>query len=203
MDKQIEQPLSPNQIDDKFHNDKNIKKHIRIINTSKVSINDDLNFLMTGNISDLECNINKRKGKYIDNILILYTPVSSYNSGHFQMLCKNNNILYFFDSYGHNYKYLIDYVNNNSSEVRLNDNFGNLVLNANLPIVHNSFPYQTNNYKDDSCGYHSTVCGLFFITAENPNFDTYKEFIDKSVKSMNLDGEFKYDDVVIKIFDSM
>lgn len=203
MYKEISVALSPQIIDDHFFKDKNIKKHIRIINTSKIEKDKyDLNFLLTGNISKLKCNINKRKGKYLDNILILFTPVSTPNSGHFQMLCKRDNVLYFFDSYGHTYVDLIKYVNNNSSSVKLNSYFADLILE--YPVIYsNAFQYQTNDIHDATCGDHSSVAGLFFVNSKNPNFDKYYKFIEDVCIKNKLNGPYKYDDAVITIFKNM
>src|SRR5690606_38957134 len=130
------------------------KKNIKMVDVKDVELNNyTLDDLFNNDIRNLRCSINNHPGDYLNDILILFVPVNSDYNGHYQMICKRNSRVYFFDSYGHNYMNLINKVNKSKiTPVKMNDNFGKLVIESGYKIISNKFAYQTNELEDSTCG---------------------------------------------------
>lgn len=200
LDKEKRNALTPVAINAYFK--RGFNKNIRVVDVQHVVMGEySLNDLFTKDIKKYKCSINNNKGSYIKDVLILFIPVNSEFNGHYQMLCKKNNTIYFFDSYGNVYNSLLKKVNNSeSTPVEINNNFAQLVLNSNLAIMSNVFPYQTNSTDDSTCGYHSSIVADYFLTNKDPDFNKYYEYISNTVNKDKFKTNFKYDYVVLDQF---
>ena len=133
---------------------------------------------------------------------ILFSPVNSAYSGHYQALFYTNDSYYFFDSYGHNYTALYNKVNNAYGKGAFNnsDIIGKLLLKSGKPIYMNVYAYQSNSALDDTCGRHSVCCLIYFIKniEQGIKYDFNTYYTDLTLYKTNHKLE-TYDDVVIKI----
>ena len=176
------------------------KKNVRIIDVHQVQTHYSLIDLFEKDIVNYDCSINNKTGEYIDNIIILFIPVVSEYFGHYQLIAKHNSKIYFFDSYGDDYVHLVEKVNKTKA-VFISDNFGKLVINTNLEISINKYKYQTNASEDSTCGFHSSICGFFFLVSNEPNFTKYNDFISKYTNKNT--SHSKYDSAVLYLFKNL
>mgnify|MGYP006143746339 CR=1 FL=1 len=107
----------------------------------------------------------------IDQILpnnsgaVIYIPINSPNSGHYNGIFRYNNVIYWLDSYG---KSIVELVNRvwgayGKDAFGLNFKFSQLLIDSGMPVYMNTFTgYQTQAAKDDTCGRWSTSVLLFF-----------------------------------------
>lgn len=188
---------------DEIHNFfyKLFRKNIRIVDVHQVEFgNYSLNDLFESDIRDFQASISNKEGEYIQDVIILFVPTVSPFFGHYQLLAKKNDIIYFFDSYGEDYNALPKKVNN-SGKVFISDNFGRLVINSGKEIIVNNVKYQTNNEQDSTCGFHSSICGFYFIVEKQATLNGYYEFIKSFMK--NDSTHTKYDSIVIYLFKNL
>lgn len=206
LKKEESSPLTPQQINNFFKTA--IQKNVRIIDVQQVKANEyTLDDLFTKDITKYSCSLTKAKGKYLDNVIILFVPVNSDSNGHYQMIGRNAGRLYFFDSYGHNYSQLINKVNKSKiTPVTIPNDFGTLVLQSDLPTVTNTYKLQTNAIIDETCGYHSTICAYFFHEATSTDitfsFSNYVRFLDLICDNIGFTAKNKYDFAVEYLFNN-
>lgn len=204
LKQEIKNALSPKTINTFFR--RVFKKNVRMIDVMSIELDEyTLDDLFTKDIRRLKCSINNENGGYLKDVIILFVPVSSEYIGHFQVICKKNRNIYFFDSYGNTYTKLIKKVNTSEeTSVKINNNFGQLVINSKRKIISNEFQYQTNSINDSSCGYHTTIVASYFLTNKKPDFNSYNKYILNLINKYKLDtSNIKYDAAVLTIFNKV
>lgn len=189
--------LSVNEIQDFFV--KLFNKNIRIVDTHQVGYEYTLDDLFEKDITKLKCSINNRLGEYIKDVIVLFVPTESAYLGHYQLIMKKNNKIYFFDSYGSEYNELPKKVNGNGT-IFISDNFGTLVLNSGYEISINKNKYQTNKIEDSTCGFHVCICAFYFMLEPSPSFNDYQAFLQSFIK---ITTHTKYDSVVLYLFKNL
>lgn len=126
-------------------------------------------------------------------IFLLYQL--SPNSGHWTVLRRKNNHVYFFDSYGGKPDSQLNFI----SETE-NQKLGitapyltQLMDQSNLPIHYNTIPYQkdTNKTPINTCGRH----GIFFALNNIEKNRNIKEYY-KLMKFLKKKMKCSYDDIV-------
>lgn len=83
---------------DEIHNFfyKLFRKNIRIVDVHQVEFgNYSLNDLFESDIRDFQASISNKEGEYIQDVIILFVPTVSPFFGHYQLLTKKNDIIYF------------------------------------------------------------------------------------------------------------
>ena len=148
------------------------------------------------------------KGNTIEDIFnntnhaIIFVATNSKYSGHWQLLLRSNNYIYFFDSYGHDFTKLLNKVFNYYGEDAYGESYklGQILLNSDYckegRLLMNTVAYQTMDKNDDTCGRHCVTCFYSFNNMQNFDFNKYKTFMDNYKKDHNLQS---YDDVVVNI----
>lgn len=138
-----------------------------------------------------------------NDAIVLYVPVNSKYSGHFQMLLRDNGNLFFGDSYGNNFSKLIEMVQSSHPDLGDNFNLGKIIMKSKYypnNVFMNTQQYQTYAPNDDTCGRYASA---FIICKYALNklgkafdFNEFKAFIDDYKNRHNLPN---YDDCVIEI----
>lgn len=134
---------------------------------------------------------------------ILFDPVNSATSGHYQALFLYKNRYYFFDSYGHSYTMLYNKVNKIQGYEAFNnsDKIGKMLYYSGRDVIQNTYPYQ--NIKDDfdnTCGRHSVCVLIYFIqNIKKGNHYDFNVYYDNITEYKRIHKLPTYDDCVIQI----
>ena len=133
------------------------------------------------------------------NHVIIFVSTVSINSGHWQLLLRNKNNLFFFDSYGHNFSKLLHDVFQMYGENAYNQTYqlGELLQGSELPVYMNTVQYQEKNQEIETCGYHCLCCfSVFLSMPEEFTFELYNKFMNNYKKAHKLKT---YDDVAVMV----
>jgi hypothetical protein len=134
--------------------------------------------------------------------VILFDPVNSATSGHYQALFLQDNKYYFFDSYGHSYTKLYNKVNKAYGMNAFNnsDKIGKLLYYSGKDTIQNLYPYQSSRKDDDTCGRHSVVCLIYLVKniRKGKLFD-FNVYYDDLTIFKNSNKLKTYDEAVVKI----
>lgn len=166
--------LSPDQLQTIMKNASGAKTKIIMLDDVKE----------TDNIDDL------LDPKYND--AIIYSPVMSKYNGHFQCMFKNNDTIYWFDSYGHSPVYLFKFV---KQEYGLEDDpaLYKILANSKYKLMMNTEEYQGPDAAD--CGRFSTSV-LFLRRQKDSNQFNFNKYYDAMLKYKNLIEAKNFDEAV-------
>lgn len=130
------------------------------------------------------------------NIAIIFVATQSEYNGHWQGLIKDDDELYFFDSYGHNFTKLLNKVFSVYGKNAWGESYklGSLIQNSgffkNNKVLMNTIDYQSKSKSDATCGRHVlTLIYFYLLCKENNkefNFKAYSEFIHNYMQNKNL-----------------
>lgn len=157
---------------------KNTNKDLKIIVINEISENSTIETLF-----DQGC-------------FVLYVPIKDQYSGHFVSMFKNNNKIYYLDSYGNTPKYLLDL----SFHPEQNKPFFEIIKNSGLRVIYNTVKYQTLSSKVDDCGRYSVFNCVLYQQYKETNRDyDLKTFHDVIVKYLTQYGYKDYDDAITRL----
>jgi hypothetical protein len=149
-------PLSDDDIRNFFHGD------IAIVNYNDLNKYNNINQIL---------DLNK-------NGVVILVPMTDLNRGHWVGLCKRDNIIYFFDSYG-------DKIEDELKHSKLNLKPGNLLI----PLLKSNYDIHYNEHKLQSDGPDIQTCGRWVCCFIASNMST-DEFYNYIIQLQN-----KYDNV--------
>ena len=136
---------------------------------------------------------------------VIHVATSGPYIGHWQILLRDKNQLYFFDSYGNPFSKLLKDVFRMYGANAWGQSYklGELISKSGLKCDINRHKFQSPDSDTESCGYHIACVYAVFkgLSLDNIKFDfnKYKQILDKYKACNKLRN---YDDVVIEIFSS-
>lgn len=187
------------------------QKEYNLFEQQALSINQIHSILRKGggvsNVTIIELN-HLENVNNLDDILpnnsgaIIYIPINSANSGHYNGIIRYNNIIYWFDSYGKSIKEITMKVWNayGTNAWGLTYKFSDLIISSGLPVYMNDFEYQTTKATDSTCGRWSTSFLVFFYenlrNKKEYDINIYHDMITKYKNDNKLPT---YDDAVERL----
>ena len=122
----------------------------------------------------------------IDYCILLY-QTESENSGHWVALCRNNEDIYYFDSYG---KPADEPQKWNTKNIMTPNLLTNLLKDGNFNVYENTKKYQKQEYLINTCGRHAVLFIEFFKNF-NCDLSDYYNIMKKLKSSLKK----SYDDI--------
>jgi hypothetical protein len=156
----INKPLSDDDIKNFFHGD------IAIINYNDLNKYNNINQIL---------NLNK-------NGVVILVPMTDLNRGHWVGLCKRNDNIYFFDSYG-------DKIEDELKHSKLNLKRGNLLI----PLLKSNYDIHYNEHQLQNDGPDIQTCGRWvccYLASHLSTDEFYKYIIELQKKYNNIPLDF-------------
>jgi hypothetical protein len=124
-------------------------------------------------------------------IFLLYQ--NSPNSGHWCVLKRKNNTVYFFDSYGGEPDTQLNYISKEENQALgiVAPYLTQLFDKSDIPIFYNTYPYQNEKTEISTCGRH----GIFFVLNNDEYNRDLKEY-NKIMRYLKKTLKCSYDDIV-------
>jgi hypothetical protein len=136
-----------------------------------------------------------------DYVIILVER--TLDNGHWVLLLRLKNKLFFFDPYGERPDKMLKYSSKQTRRI-LNMEYPHLtrLLNNSLDqfkVYFSSFPYQKSDKEIQTCGRHLISVIKYFkqFQKHNPSLKSYKKYMDNLKKQLNL---YDYDAVVSHLY---
>ena len=146
----------------------------------------DIKIVVYNDLKDYEY-IGDLLPKKKDYVILLY-QTESETSGHWVALCRDNNNIYYFDSYG---KPADEPQKWNTKGIMKPNLLSDLLDDDNFNVYENDKAYQKHAYLINTCGRH---CVNFIEFFKNFNFDLFDYY--KAMKELKTNLKKSYDDIV-------
>ena len=169
------------------------------IETAFRRLNENANFIYQTKLENIET---------IDDIFkntdhcIVFIATSSPTNGHWELLLKDDNTIYFYDSYGHNMVKLLKKVFDTHGDNAFGQSFklGKILMNSGFKCVMNTVQYQKYGNSIETCGYHVLACYVYWLSLDNAkfSFEKYRMFMTSYMKVNKLAN---YDDTAVAIYE--
>ena len=161
---------------------------------SEIKMQDkDIKIIVYNDLKDYKT-IDELLPKKKDYVILLY-QTEAENSGHWVALCRDNDNIYYFDSYGKPADQPQEW---NTKNIMIPNLLTNLLNDDNFNVYENDKAYQKHAYLINTCGRH---CVNFIEFFKNFNFDLFDYY--KAMKELKTNLKKSYDDIVCALINEL